>query len=180
MPCLGKFRLDSTLAIGNDLFHDANQELCKPHQNIKIFMSCVAGASAAMEIELPTLLSCGGHEFFAEYSRVFDELYRAQPFVDVLGRTVTFDDESCRHVCFEKDPFHRSNPAMKHTRLVWSQERAERIPWIGLALSDPAEIRWNHQVNNHQAYLLAVPQRNVQRPAIRYYVSVHSCVTRTG
>jgi hypothetical protein len=116
----------------------------------------------------PEMHCLGGEDQFEAYAERFRVLYRSGPFCDILERRVIFPPESCRHVCFEPDYEDRGNKA----RVIWCQERAEHIAWIHLALTDPTEIRWNHQDPRNQAYLLGFPTNNPARPIKRYYVSV--------
>ena len=107
-----------------------------------------------MPIERPPLLRLGGEEAFDAYQAEFDRLYRSGPVFDVLGRLVEFPRSACRHVCFkapEADPYGRL------PRDAWSQERAERIPWILEALSNPGtEVRPHLSDPAKQVYLPAV------------------------
>jgi hypothetical protein len=108
-------------------------------------------------------LRLGGEANFADYQAQFDRLYRAAPVVDVRGRPVEFTPDACRHVCYEgpeDDPYGRKPR-------IWSQKRAERIGWIGLALSDPAtEVRPDFQDPNRFSYVLIIeadPARGLER-----------------
>lgn len=103
----------------------------------------------------PALLQLGGEEHFQAYKREFNRLYRRNAVVDVLGNQVWFDDSSCRHVCHKRDEEDRS---ARRERNLWSQERAEHIPWIAAALTSPqTEVRPNnHDKINRLNYLLAI------------------------
>ena len=58
-------------------------------------------------------------------------------------------------------------------RTEWIQERADRIRWIHTALTDPDEIRGNHQFKGREAYLLEVRPDNIAYKQTEfYYVSV--------
>lgn len=107
-----------------------------------------------MAVERPATLALGGENSFPAYQAEFIRLYASGRVVDVLGNTVRFPAGACRHVCFkppEADPYSRS------PRTVWSQERAERIPWILTALTDPhTEVRPNVQRPERLSYILAV------------------------
>lgn len=106
-----------------------------------------------MPVERLPLLRLGGEGAFTAYQAEFDRLYVAGPVEDLLGRRVEFLPSACRHVCFKTagaDPYGRL------PRGVWAQERAERIPWILTALTEPEEIRPSHQTEGHQVYLLLV------------------------
>jgi hypothetical protein len=122
---------------------------------------------AMTEIVLPEMHRLGGEKEFAAYQEIFSRLYHSGPIIDVLGRTVIFPNSACRHVCFVRDHKDRTNK----NRVLWDQERAEHIGWIYVALTDPTEVRWNHQNPKNQAYLLGFPSNN-PRPMRRYYVSV--------
>lgn len=103
----------------------------------------------------PLLLKLGAEPNFSLYEREFFRLYRFGFVTDVLGNQVVFERSACWHVCFEpkeKDQYSRRR------RNVWSQERAERIPWIMAALSDRGtEVRPNDQdPDNRLNYLLDV------------------------
>jgi hypothetical protein len=105
-----------------------------------------------MAVKRLPLLQLGGEEAFAAYQAEFDRLYRSGPVTDVLGNRIAFPPYACRHICFkpeEEDPYGR------RPRAAWAQERAERIPWIHVALTDPGtEVRPSHQVEGRLAYLL--------------------------
>src|SRR3954453_8330984 len=107
-----------------------------------------------MPIKRLPLLRLGGEEAFEAYRIEFDRLYRSSPVRDVLGRLVHFPPQACRHVCFkpaEEDPYSRL------PRETWSQDRAERIPWILAALADPGtEVRPNIQRPDRYSYILVV------------------------
>jgi hypothetical protein len=107
-----------------------------------------------MAVKRPALLQLGGQEAFVAYRAEFDRLYRSGAVRDVLGNHVEFPTDACRHVCFkptEEDPYGRL------ARDVWSQERAERIPWILVALTDPGiEVRPNPQRPDRLSYILVV------------------------
>ncbi len=118
--------------------------------------------------ECPALCWFGGEEAFSFYQAEFDRLYHSAVIRDVLNRIVRFPKDSCRHVCFRRDHDKRGD----RSRVLWSQERAECIGWILIALTDPTEIRSNHQNWNNDAYLLAYPSGERRRPAKRYYVTV--------
>ena len=122
---------------------------------------------------MPDRLRLGGEESFGLYAEHFRRLYQSGDVIrDVLGRAVTFDVERCRHVCFKEDPALSRDPLRRYERSIWSQDRAECITWIMRALADPDEIRVNHAVRRHQAYLIALPSVDMREPPLRYYVSV--------
>ncbi len=103
----------------------------------------------------PPLLQLGGEQNFSLYEREFFRSYRFGFVTDILGNQVVFERSACWHVCFEpkeKDQYSRRR------RNVWSQERAEHIPWIMAALADPGtEVRPNDQdPDNRLNYLLDV------------------------
>lgn len=103
----------------------------------------------------PPLLKLGGEEAFKAYEYEFNRMYRYGFVTDVLGNEVVFERSACWHVCFEpkeKDQYSRRR------RNVWSQERAERVPWIMAALADSGtEVRPNDQdPDNRLNYLLDV------------------------
>ncbi len=103
----------------------------------------------------PPLLELDGEEKFSAYQREFNRIYRYGFVTDVLGNEVVFERSACWHVCFEpkeKDQYSRRR------RNVWSQARAERIPWIMIALSHSGtEVRPNDQdPDNRLNYLLDI------------------------
>ena len=103
----------------------------------------------------PPLLQLGGEEAFAAYEKEFGRLYQIRRVTDVLGNVVLFRGHTCRHVCFKSD---RPDYYKQGRRVVWMQERAEHIPWILAALTDPGvEVRPNDQdPDNRVNYLLDV------------------------
>lgn len=107
-----------------------------------------------MPVNRPPLLELGGEESFSSYKAAFDRLYSSGRVADVLGNRIEFPPSACRHVCFKpvaEDPYGRL------PRQVWAQERAERIPWILLALSDiGTEVRPNVQRPDRLSYALIV------------------------
>lgn len=103
-----------------------------------------------MPIELPPLLTLGGAEAFAGYQAEFDRFYHSGEVRDALDRLVVFSEDRCKHVCFKDQP----GDADRKLPRVWAQERAERIPWIRLALTMPVAIHPSHNMLGRQAYLL--------------------------
>ena len=104
----------------------------------------------------PSLLELGGETNFFLYEREFLHLYRYGFVTNVLGNQVVFERSACWHVCFEpkeKDQYSRRR------RNIWSQERAERIPWIITALGSlDTEVRPNDQdPENRLNYLPSEP-----------------------
>jgi hypothetical protein len=71
---------------------------------------------------------------FPEYEQYFNEAYRAGPVFDRFGRRVIFTPDRAHHVCFA-NPRH-SEQKVK-SRPVWREDRAQRIPWIMVALTHP-------------------------------------------
>lgn len=120
-----------------------------------------------MPVKRLPLLELGGEDAFPDYEAAFDRIYRAGPVVDVLGNLVEFPPGACRHVCFkppEADPYGRL------PREVWSQERAERIPWIDVALSDPGtEVRPNIARPDRLSYFLTVEADPARGLPVEYY-----------
>jgi hypothetical protein len=115
-----------------------------------------------MAVKRSAILALGGEDAFAAHQAEFDRLFRSGPVVDVLRNTVRFPPNACRHVCFkppEEDPYSQL------PREVWSQERAERIPWILTALTAPGvEVRPNVQRPDRLSYILvveAVPEQGL-------------------
>ncbi len=103
-----------------------------------------------MSMVRPELWQLGGETAFAAYEEAFAALYRHEPLRDVLGRLVEFPSDACRHVCFT--PEAKGKP-----RTVWSQERAERLPWIQAVLICPTvEIRPSHTQHGTEGYLTRV------------------------
>jgi len=132
-----------------------------------------------MNIRLP-LLQLGGEENYHAYEREFNRLYRHNTIVDVLGNQVWFDHSSCWHVCHKRDEEDRS---ARRKRDRWSQERAEHIPWIEVALASPqTEVRPNnHASQNRLNYLLAiegeyyvvVAERNAAKPNVVWFITAY-------
>ena len=98
-------------------------------------------------------LLLGGIENFIHYRNRFRELYQSKPIFDVLGRKVVFQENACKHVCFKTAEPERFQQLPRDS---WSQERAERIPWIRLALTEPEEVRPSHVNPTNQAYFVTV------------------------
>ena len=100
-----------------------------------------------MFIERPPLLRLGGEEALPAYEAEFRRRYLSGPVFDVLGKRVLFHrTQSCRHVCLPK----HDDQGYK-TDGTWRPERAERIPWIHPALSDPrTEVRKQNDTGNFQ------------------------------
>jgi hypothetical protein len=113
----------------------------------------------------PPLLCLGGSEAFPAYQAEFARLYDGVTILDVLGRNVSFSSAACEHVCFKADE--------RGSRRIWSQERAERIPWIRVALTQPNEVRPSHQREKNQVHLLlleAEPSEGVTKEFFGVYV----------
>ncbi|RYE13381.1 MAG: hypothetical protein EOP45_21275, partial [Sphingobacteriaceae bacterium] len=83
------------------------------------------------------LQNLGGHEQFTAYQKWFRSLYCDPNRVvkDVLNRRVTFDMypslDDTAHVCYGGKDDHA------YKAEYWVQERAERIAWIEVALTNP-------------------------------------------
>ena len=126
-----------------------------------------------MLIERPPLLRLGAEEAFDAYRKEFARLYQSDSVFDVLGRLVEFPQSAARHVCFKS----ADEDSYRHwPREVWSQERAERIPWILCALQAPTEIRpdQNHP-DTRQVFLLTIPaDPQSAQPQERYAVYVET------
>jgi len=122
-----------------------------------------------MPVKRLPLLQLGGEESFCLYQSVFDQLYGVDDIYDAKNRLVYFPPNMCRHVCFHEDE-SASDPAI---RCLWDQTRAESLEWAYTALTDPDEIRPNHQFRGNEAYLLEVlPDQIVAKYPTYYYVSV--------
>ncbi len=114
------------------------------------------------------LLELGGEEAFKAYEKEFGRLYQNRRVYDILGNQVTFDKSVCRHVCTKAEETARSNRSR-----VWVQERAEHIPWILAALTDPGtEIRLDKDLANRWNYLLVVEADPMHGLAQEYYCVV--------
>jgi hypothetical protein len=111
------------------------------------------GRGGAMALERLPLLRLGGEEAFAAYEAAFDALFRARPDVDVLGRTVKFPFDACRHACTTD----LAGEGYRRGVRAWVQARAERIGWIHRALTAPDEVRPDFQDPDRIVYLLVVP-----------------------
>lgn len=125
----------------------------------------------------PPLLQLGGREAFPEYEKEFGRLYQNQRVYDVLGSKVEFLPSSCWHVCFKRDEEDRSE---RRKRDLWSQERAERIPWIMSALNNPGtEVRPNDKDPiNKLNYLLVVEADPANNLPQEYYLVVARWLNR--
>jgi hypothetical protein len=112
-----------------------------------------------------------GEAAFSAYEAAFDQIYRSGPVIDVLKRRVIFPKYACQHVCFkgsDNDRYGRS------PRTIWDQERADYIPLILPALTDPkTEVRPDHQNKRNNAYLFTISIRTETGLIhVRYYVVV--------
>jgi hypothetical protein len=125
---------------------------------------------ASLAVAPPPLFQLGtGPGSFHAYKAEFNRLYRSGPITDALGREVLFSGDSAHHVCFKPDG---DDPYFRKPRTVWAQERAERISWISRVLTNPYEIRPNHQVpHRRQGYFLMFPA-SAGRPEELYYAVV--------
>ena len=113
----------------------------------------------------PPLLKLGGQEAFKAYEKEFGGMYQNRRLYDVLGNQVIFDITVCRHICTKTEENTRSR--------VWVQERAEYIPWILTALTDPGtEIRPDKDLANRWNYLLVVEADPTQGLVQEYYCVV--------
>jgi hypothetical protein len=92
-------------------------------------------------------------EDFPMYERHFHESYRAGPVIDRFGRRVIFTPDRAHHVCFA-NPRHRKSDDM--SRPVWRPDRAQRIPWILVALTHPTAVLKENQEPGNQGYLIAM------------------------
>ena len=103
----------------------------------------------------PPLLQLGGREAFAEYVSEFALYYPNRLIHDVLGNLILFRPHMCRHVCFKPTNENRYKQGLRE---IWVQERAEHIPWIRAALSDPATEMFPNDQDpyNRVNYLLSV------------------------
>jgi hypothetical protein len=119
-------------------------------------------------IPRPPLLTLGGKEAFDAYQAEFNRLYHdpLNPVVDILGRTVEFTPDACKHVCYKGQD---DDPWSQRPR-EWSQERAERIPWIRLALTDPGtEVRPNFRDPDRFSYILILEADPAQGLSREFY-----------
>src|ERR1700691_5014502 len=114
----------------------------------------------------PPLVQLGGSENFAAYQAMFDQLYHTSPTVDVLGNVVIFNRDRCEHVCFKSS----DRVWNKGQRDNWSQERAERIAWIRLALETPNFIR--ETPTGSWVYLREIPADRENNLAPELYAAV--------
>lgn len=126
----------------------------------------------------PPLLELGGEEAFREYEKEFGRLYQHQRVYDILGKAVEFPGSSCWHVCFKRDESDRS---ARRNRDIWSQERANRIPWILAALNDPkTEVRPNDKDPiNRLNYLFVVDAEPLNNLPTEYFIVVTERISRT-
>ena len=105
----------------------------------------------------------------------FDRLYGLGPIVDPQGRSIVFEPGYGRHVCIREERFEKRrmrSEGADRIRREWAQERAEHIPWIGVALTSPSLIVPNNKVPGNLVYLLGYPKGDFTHPKRRYYVSV--------
>lgn len=126
----------------------------------------------------PPLLELGGEEAFRDYEKEFGRPYQNQRIVNILGKIVEFPGSSCWHVCFKRDETDRS---ARRRRDIWSQERANRIPWILAALTDPkTEVRPNDKdLINRLNYLLVVDAEPLNGLPTEYYIVVTERINKT-
>ena len=86
-----------------------------------------------------------------------------------MGRLVIFDTyptlDDCAHVCYGGTAGHAYNQAF------WSQERAERIAWIDIALIHPNKIHPDEGIPTNQKYLLCIPPEAPGQES-EYYVAI--------
>ncbi len=111
---------------------------------------------------------------FPKYEQYFNETYRAGPVFDRCGRRVIFTPDRAHHVCFA-NPRHNEQKVM--SRPVWRADRAQRIPWIMVALTHPTcQLKenkepgsWNYLIRMQIAHpamvcnyykVVVVPRRN--------------------
>lgn len=126
----------------------------------------------------PLLLQLGGEESFRQYKQQFHQMYQASEVIDVLNNRVEFAESACHHVCFKGDEEDRYSRSRREN---WSQERAERIGWIKVALTGvTTEVRPDRAIYNRLNYLLIVdadPER--QLPQEFYCVVAERIDART-
>jgi len=73
---------------------------------------------------------------FPEYEQFFNATYRGEPVFDRFGRRVTFTPDRAHHVCFA-NPHHDQK---EKSRPTWREDRAQRIPWIMVALTHTTSV----------------------------------------
>ncbi|MCW3100758.1 MAG: hypothetical protein JWL77_6376 [Chthonomonadaceae bacterium] len=83
----------------------------------------------------PPFLKLGGEDNFADYQTEFHRLLPSG-LIDFLGNQVNFPPGSCHHICYKQSDVRSSSSP----RDQWRQDRAERIPWIKVALQKPTFI----------------------------------------
>lgn len=113
-----------------------------------------------MALKRPPLFQRGGADCYHLYEAEFDRLYRSDHEIrDVRGLRVVFEavegDHPCKHLCFKR-PGSAADPYRQLSRVEWSQERAERLAWIGPVLANPLAIRMSHQGTGNLVYLAFV------------------------
>jgi hypothetical protein len=88
---------------------------------------------------------------FPDYEWYFDETYRRGPIRDRFGRRVVFHGDSARHICFAESRHDKSDPG---NRDVWRPDRAMRMPWIKVALTDRTALLKENKDLGRQGYLI--------------------------
>jgi hypothetical protein len=87
---------------------------------------------------------------------------------DVRGVRVRFEVATCRHLCYTAED------AVSYCRRppkCWSQDRAERLPWILPALRDPrTEIRVPPDLPRRQLYFLRFEAEPLTGALAEYYL----------
>ena len=118
----------------------------------------------------PPLLLLGGPEAYTVYEMEFRLRYQNQFVNDVLGNRILFREHMCRHVCFKSTDNNRYKQGQRE---VWVQERAEHIPWIIAALSDPGTEMYPNDQDpyNRVNYLI-----DVQADSVNGYGREYFCV----
>ena len=126
----------------------------------------------------PPLLEIGGNEAFKDYEKEVGRIYQNRRLHDILGNLVEFPASSCWHVCFKRDEEDRS---ARRKRDIWSQDRANRIPWILSALTNPkTEVRPNDKDPiNKINYLFVVEADPLNGLPAEYFIVVTERINKT-
>jgi hypothetical protein len=103
---------------------------------------------------------------FPKYERYFNDTYRTGPILDRFGRRVIFREGSARHICFAKDQYEKSKTADRDT---WRPDRAQRMPWIYVALTHTSSVLKENKEAGRQNYLVRMQLTGQSGFQVDYY-----------
>jgi hypothetical protein len=109
---------------------------------------------AVNKLQTPLLIfgDCGPSEF-ESYRAAFDAMYLKGAILDRFGRRIKFFDDSAEHVCYCKDQYDKRRPPPRER---WRPDRAERIPWIEVALTHPTSVLKENKEKGRENYLIVM------------------------